>query len=160
MTARSSNLDAGVAANRTRLPRMGAVLRRIQSADHGASAVEFALIAPLFILLVFGIVVFGVVLASYIAVQQLAAEAARASVAGLNTTERTQLAENYVNQNLAAYPLIDPDDLTVAINPQVNTFGVTVTYNMANNPIFHLVSGIPLPGTVVTGNAVVQNGGY
>jgi Flp pilus assembly protein TadG len=135
-------------------------VKRAGGREDGASAVEFAIIAPLFIFIVFGIIVYGVVLASYISVQQLAAEAARASVGGLNATERTELAENYVTQNLAAYPLFDPNYLTVATDPQANTFRVTVTYDMAHNPVFRLVGGIPLPATKVTGNAVVQNGGY
>ncbi|HTJ01944.1 MAG TPA: TadE/TadG family type IV pilus assembly protein [Methylovirgula sp.] len=140
-----------------RFTRVGA---RIRGAEEGASAVEFAIIAPVFILLIFGIIIYGTVLASYIAVQQLAAEAARASVGGLSATERTTLAQNYVSQNLAGYPLINPKYLSIATNPQANTFGVTVTYNMAKNPIFRMAGGIPLPATTIHGNAVVQNGGY
>lgn len=145
---------------RGRRARLLECARRAGGTEDGASAVEFAIIAPVFILIVFGIIVYGVVLASYIAVQQLAAEAARASVGGLNATERTELAENYVTQNLAGYPLFDPTYLTVSTNPQANTFKVTVTYDMAHNPIFRMAGGIPLPATTVTGNAVVQNGGY
>ena len=78
----------------------------------GASAVEFAMLLPLF--LVFGIVVFGAYLTMVHGVQQLAAEAARSSVAGLSETERVSLAENYVTTNAASYPLLEADRLTVS----------------------------------------------
>ncbi|MGY4226729.1 Flp pilus assembly protein TadG [Bradyrhizobium sp. USDA 4503] len=56
----------------------------------GASAVEFALMLPLFLAFIFGIIVFGSYLAMVHGVQQLAAEAARSSIAGMTDTERKQ----------------------------------------------------------------------
>ena len=83
----------------------------------GASAVEFALMLPLFLAIIFGIVVFGSYLAMVHGVQQLAAEAARSSVAGISDTERNSLATNYVAANAATYPLIVPANLSVNAAP-------------------------------------------
>ena len=63
----------------------------------GASAVEFALITPLFLLMLFGIVIFGGYLTMVHGVQQLAAEAARSSVAGISDSERNTIATGYVS---------------------------------------------------------------
>ncbi len=65
----------------TDLPRHALCLR-FARCIRAASAVEFAMLLPLFLVLVFGIVVFGAYFTMVHGVQQLAAEAARSSVAG------------------------------------------------------------------------------
>ncbi len=52
-------------------------LRRAQRRDEGASAVEFALVVPLLIMIVFGIIAFGIVLAQQQALSNAAREGAR-----------------------------------------------------------------------------------
>ena len=79
----------------------------------GASAVEFAMLLPLFLTLVFGIVVFGSYLAVVHGVQQLAAEAARSSIAGMSTSERSSIATSYVSTNVGTYPLISASNISV-----------------------------------------------
>jgi Flp pilus assembly protein TadG len=54
--------------------------RRPQRPDDGAAAVEFALVAPLFIILVFGLISFGMVFAQSLALDNGAREAARSGV--------------------------------------------------------------------------------
>ena len=56
------------------------IIQRFRLAHGGASAVEFALILPAFLAIVFGIVVFGAYLATVHGVQQLAAEAGISSI--------------------------------------------------------------------------------
>src|SRR5690606_41507901 len=82
-------------------------LRRAISNTAASSAVEFALIAPVFLLLVFGALAYGIYFVAAHAVQQLAADAARAAVAGLTGTERTALAVAFVAINCGNYgPLL------------------------------------------------------
>ena len=75
-------------------------ITRFLHSDSGASAAEFAIVLPLFLLMFFGIIVFGFYLALVHGVQQLAAEAARSSVPGLSETERASLAQSYVSDNV------------------------------------------------------------
>ncbi len=74
-------------------------VRKFLTARDGAIAVEFAMIAPIFLMIIFGILIYGSYLAVIHGVQQLAAEAARSSIAGLNETERSSLANAYVTSN-------------------------------------------------------------
>ena len=53
--------------------------RREERGDRGAAAVEFALISPMLLLLVFGIVTYGYMLSFRQAIGQGAAEGARAA---------------------------------------------------------------------------------
>ena len=53
----------------------------------GVAAVEFALVAPIFLLIIAGIIVFGFYFAIQVAVTEAASEGARLSVAGLTAAE-------------------------------------------------------------------------
>jgi Flp pilus assembly protein TadG len=128
-----------------------------------ASAVEFAILAPILLLLVFGIVVFGSYLAMVHGVQQLAAEAARRSVAGLNDTERTSLAASYVGNNATSYPLIAADRLTVTSaksSTDTNVFVVTVDYDASRSFIYALPTFVPMPPSRIARSAAIPFGGF
>ena len=116
---------------------------RLLSCRRGASAVEFAMLLPVFLSLVFGIVVFGSYLAVVHGLQQLAAEAARSSVAGMSSTERSSIATSYVSANIGTYPLISPNNVSVSAavsGTDPNVFVVTVSYKRSRHvPFFTAV---------------------
>src|SRR5882724_8338288 len=128
----------------------------------GTSAVESALLLPLFLAFIFGIIVFGSYLAMVHGVQQLAAEAARSSVAGVTDTERNSLATNYVTANASTYPLLIPSKLTVNAAPSPsnpNVYVVTVNYNAASSFIYSLPF-VPAPPSTIARSAAIQYGGF
>jgi Flp pilus assembly protein TadG len=135
-------------------------LRLFARCGRGASAVEFAMLLPLFLVLVFGIVVFGAYLTMVHGVQQIAAEAARSSVAGLSETERVSLAENYVTANAGSYPLLQPSHLTVsAATSGSDVFVVTVNYDASGNFIYTLPF-VPAPPSTIVRSAAIPFGGF
>ncbi|HEY0234259.1 MAG TPA: TadE/TadG family type IV pilus assembly protein [Afipia sp.] len=139
------------------------ILRRFHAARSGASAVEFALVLPAFMAIVFGIVMFGSYLAMVHGVQQLAAEAARSSVAGLSENERSLLANNYITGNVKSYPLIVPNRLTVnaaTSGSDANVFVVTVNYDASGSFIYSLPSFVPAPPATIVRSAAIPRGGY
>ena len=75
--------------------------QRLAADRNGAGAIEFAIVAPLFLLIVLGLLVYGIYLGSVHSVEQLAADAARASVAGLSDSERIQIATQHIATNAA-----------------------------------------------------------
>jgi Flp pilus assembly protein TadG len=128
----------------------------------GSTAVEFAMLMPIFVMMMFGIVVFGSYLAVTHGVQQLAAEAARSSIGGLTDTERSTLASSYVSQNAASYPLINPAHVSVnaAASPaSSNVFLVTVNYDASDMFIYSLPA-VLAPPTQITRTAAVPYGGF
>jgi Flp pilus assembly protein TadG len=66
------------------LPRPSSPFRRLWSSERGTAVVEFALIAPILFLLVFGIIEFGRVLNAYNDLTQLAGQGARAAAVSRN----------------------------------------------------------------------------
>lgn len=125
----------------------------------GASAVEFALVAPLLLLLVLGIVGLGYVLGVEHSVQQLAGEAARAGLAGLSAAEREGLARRFVGDHVGDYALVAPARLGVAVS-DADAFRVTLSYDFSGTFLDGLRALVPLPPTRVERAATIQRGGY
>ncbi|MFB6420113.1 MULTISPECIES: TadE/TadG family type IV pilus assembly protein [Bradyrhizobium] len=128
----------------------------------GASAVEFALITPLFLLMLFGIVIFGGYLTMVHGVQQLAAEAARSSVAGISDSERNTIATGYVSAHASTYPLLDPGKLAVSAAPSssaANVYVVTVTYDASGSIVFALPL-VRAPTSTIIRSAAIPYGGF
>lgn len=129
----------------------------------GASAVEFAIVAPVFLAMVTGIIAYGYVLALGHGLQQLAGEAARASLSGITDAERATIARAFVADNLQSYGVIDRARLRVAATGSAapsNTFQVALTYDMRDLFFTRLGAWVPSPGTEMRRSAVIQRGGY
>jgi Flp pilus assembly protein TadG len=138
-------------------------LHRFFRGEDGASAVEFAIVFPLFLALLFGIIIYGSYLVVVHGVEQLAAEAARSSIAGLSDSERASLAQSYVTSNVTYYPLISLSRLTVnaaASSSNANNFVVTVSYDDSNSFIYLLPQLVPAPPSNIVSSAVIPRGGY
>jgi Flp pilus assembly protein TadG len=128
----------------------------------GASAVEFAMLLPVFLTMVFGIVVFGSYLAVVHGVQQLAAEAARSSIAGMSDSERSSIATSYVSANVGTYPLITASNVSVnaaTSTTDPNVFVVTVSYNASGMFIYSLPF-VPSPPSTIVRSAAIPYGGF
>jgi Flp pilus assembly protein TadG len=127
------------------------------------AAVEFAIIFPVFLMVLFGIISFGAYLAVVHSIQQIAAEATRAAVAGLNDSERIALATDNIASNVAAYPLISGKRLTVTkavTDPATHNFSVTLSYDASDMFVFNLPRFVPAPPPTIVRSASIQKGGY
>ncbi|MBF9043546.1 pilus assembly protein [Rhodobacterales bacterium HKCCE4037] len=89
----------------------GPLFRRFARDERAAVAVEFVLIAPVLLALLFGIVILGYFMGISHSVSQLAAGAARASVAGLDEAERRSIATAYLDRAEERYPLLTNEAL-------------------------------------------------
>jgi Flp pilus assembly protein TadG len=87
------------------------VRRRRRRTAAGASAVEFALVAPIFIMLVFGIVSFGIVFAQNLALDNAARQAARSGVVENRTCGQIRTAATDAATTVA----MQGTDVTVSI---------------------------------------------
>ena len=142
--------------------RLLCAFKKYLGSRHGASAVEFAIIAPLFLFILFGLIVFGIYLGASHSVQQIAASAARASIAGLDAQERVELATAYIDENADDFPLIERDWMSVESAPHPTSpdaFIITVAYDTSHLPIWDLFpSAFDLP-TTITSTSVIRDGG-
>ncbi|MGX8009097.1 TadE/TadG family type IV pilus assembly protein [Mesorhizobium sp. ORM8.1] len=135
---------------------------RFRANTAATSAVEFAMLAPIFIVLLLGIVAYGIYFGASHSVQQIAADAARTAIAGLNQTERQALVTDFVANDVAGYPFVDPTKLTISAQDSAadgSQFVVSVTYDARNLPIWNLFRNLPLPGTTIQRQSTIRVGG-
>ena len=142
---------------------MRLALSRLFGNQRATTAIEFAFVAPVLLLLLFGIMGYGYVFSIYHSIQQIAAEAARSSVSGLSDAERAQIARDFVATHAGSYAFIDPAKLRVRTGqtgPQMQSFEVAVTYDMSGSAYDSFSRMISLPQPLIERRAIVQRGGY
>ena len=136
--------------------------RNFLPSTSGTAAVEFAIIAPLFIFLILGMIAYGIYFGAAHSVQQIAADAARTAIAGLDETERKTLAQNFIDTNADGYVFIEADKLEVEVNDNPDDgqqFVVSVQYDAVNLPIWRFLTRLPLPGTTISRSSTIRIGG-
>lgn len=138
-------------------------ISRIRRSDDGAAAVEFALVFPVALVFLCGLLAYGIYFGAAHSVQQLAADAARASVAGLDDAERVSIATGHVAASARNYPLLRSDRVSVtaaALAADPTQFEVRVAFDSEDLPIWVLSGLVPLPQKVIARTAVIKRGGY
>ncbi len=134
--------------------------RGLLRACSGTAAVEFAILAPVLILLLFGIVVYGGYFLIAHSMQQLANDSARAALAGLSDTERQSLAQASLSSELPTYGFLNPKLVQLAYADQAQVMTVNVAYDASASPLWALKGVIPMPSSSVARSASVQVGGF
>lgn len=127
----------------------------------GSSAVEFAIVAPIFFLVLLTMIAYGIYLSAAHAVQQVAADAARTAVAGLSTTERQTLAKAFVDSSALDYAFLDKKHFNVSVGSDpanINQFTVTVEYDASDLPIWNLYT-YALPQKTIRRFSTIRIGG-
>lgn len=133
---------------------------RLDKKRCGVAAVEFALVAPIFIGLLLAIVVYGGWFWLAQSVQSLASESARAALGGLDEAEQRRLAEGFVADQAGRVLGLDPASATVAVSTDSQSVRVTVAYDVRQHPLILLAGPLPRPPAIIARSAVVRTGGY
>ncbi|WP_439542385.1 TadE/TadG family type IV pilus assembly protein [Hyphomicrobium sp.] len=132
--------------------------------DRGASAaVEFALVFPVGLIFFCGLIAYGLYFSAANSVQQLAADAARASVGGLNDAERVTIARAHVASSGGSYPLLNLNRITVSAQPLAADpaqFQVRIAFDSGDLPIWVFSGLIPLPNKTIERTAIISRGGF
>lgn len=117
---------------------------RMASSDRGASALEFALVVPILLVLVMGIIEFGFMFQAQLALTHAAREGAR--MAAVDKYDAAKV----VNQ---AYP-VTPAIATVPSPPSSAASGDPISVTLSYDYDWQV---LPFPGTVaLTGTAVMR----
>lgn len=128
--------------------------------DSGASALEFALVAPMLLLLLLGMLAWGGYYWMSHCVQQLANDSARAAVGGLDVAERTRLAQASLDRQITAYGLMSPDLARLTVRETGAEMTVSVAYDASDTPFFALKGLVPMPSATISRQAATALGGY
>lgn len=123
----------------------------------GAAAIEFAIVGPVFILLVVGMIVYGGWFWMAHSVQAAVSEGARAAVAGLDPVEREQLARDVVESQIRELGLRTADT-AVAVRAEPGLFRVEVAYEAGRHPLMALAPLTIAPPRTIRRTAVIRVG--
>lgn len=105
------------------------------TSDRGASALEFALVIPVLLLLLFGIIEFGVIFQNQLALTHAAREGARMAAVGQ---------WNVTTVKARAYPVVPTVTVSPA-TPSTTPHGTAITVTLTYNYDWVL---LPFPGTI------------
>jgi Flp pilus assembly protein TadG len=129
----------------------------------GVAALEFAMVTPLLLLMIFVMIGMGFYMTFVHEVQELASSAARSSVAGLNEAERDSLAQQFVANSVSQSALLNAADVTLQTQtsgtPATN-YSVTVSYTLKDTPIPTLSRLINVPLNDISRTSTIEFGGY
>jgi len=137
--------------------------RQLRACEQGLAALEFALLAPALLMLVFAVVLYSFYFAALMGVRHAAIEGARAAVAGLSTAERTALAQDRAQAVISGYGTLlaaGGGPVVTAVPDATGTFRVRVSYNMSGSPMMRYAAFVPMPSPTVSASVVVTNGSY
>lgn len=147
-------------------------LLQLRGEDGGAVAVEFAILAPIFLMLAVAVMVFAVYFTTLIGVIHSANEGARASVRGVTTADRQARALARIQQIsptcMAASSSSGPCTVSFIATPAADqTFSVRVSYRVSDfnfgwfYDLFSLATDASLSQPSNIGyTATIGNGGY
>lgn len=128
----------------------------------GGAAIEFALLTPVFLLMLMGMLAYGIYFGAANSLQQLAADAARIAISGLSENERNTLVAAYLDRHAESYLLIDRARLQSVIGDDPSDPGqyrVQLRYDAIGLPIWNLYPPLPLPSREMLAGATIRQGG-
>jgi len=134
--------------------------KRLRGAESGSVAVEFAILGPVFLVLVMGIMVWGQYFWMSHAVQQLANDSARAALAGLDAGERESLARNTLGEEVGDYANLKAAAATMVVEDRNDRMVVSVRYDTSDAGFQALTGLVPAPPKTLVRQATVRLGGY
>jgi Flp pilus assembly protein TadG len=137
-------------------------MRQIIRNQLGATAVEFAMVATIFFVLVFGILIYGSYFATLSLVNHIAFESARATVSGLSDDERAALANARANELITSYDgFLDSETIDVSpTNIGNGIYAVTVTHDFDAFGLMSTITLLPLPPAQQSATYEISHGGY
>ncbi|MFS0736866.1 TadE/TadG family type IV pilus assembly protein [Sphingomonas sp. 1P06PA] len=124
----------------------------------GAVLVEFALAAPILLMILMGIIGYGGYFWRAHALQQAANDGARAALGGLTAAERASIARDTIRSDLAALGSIAPARVAIQVAERSGTIDVAIAYDGSAEP-FLALGLVPLPDPVIRREASVRLGG-
>jgi Flp pilus assembly protein TadG len=141
---------------------MGLVVRRRRGrlCTRGNAAIEFALVAPVFLLFVMGIISYGGYFWLAHNLQELANDSARAAIAGLTASERIALAQSAFNSEVTDYGALTPARAKVLYNGGQDDFTISISYDASASGFWAAAGLVPMPSSTIVRSASVRLGGY
>lgn len=114
-----------------------------------------AITLPVLLMLLMGIISYGDWMFTAHNVQQAANDAARASLAGLTSTERANIAQTTMQTTMHRAGALDPAHATLSVDDDGTTLVVRLRYDANADPLLHLTF-VPMPSAQIQRSAAIR----
>ncbi|WP_062015782.1 TadE/TadG family type IV pilus assembly protein [Aureimonas sp. AU4] len=121
----------------------------------GVAALEFAMISPILLLLLFGTMRTGHAFGVQHALSQLAADAARAAMPEPTAIKRNAVVRRYVDQSAGTYPLLVAERVGCEVEEDGERLTVRVFMNVSHIPTVPILSAVYEFPQVQSASAVI-----
>lgn len=132
--------------------------RDLIASTQGVALIEFALVAPIFLMILMGIVAYGGYFWRAHSLQQIANDAARTALPGLTAAEREGLARDIVAREMEPLAGLPAERATVTVDEADDVLTVTLVYD-ASNDAFLQLGLVPLPDKRIRRTAAIALAG-
>lgn len=111
------------------------------------AALEFAIIAPVLLFIVFAAIAYGFLFFTFVSVHQLASDVTRATIGGITQAEKRQLAEIQLTRAEEDYMILDGERaaLNVAFDAGTQVTEVSLSYDTSDHPVRIFEGFLPMP---------------
>ncbi len=130
-------------------------LRRAGREISGTAVVEMAITLPILLMLLMGIISYGDWMLTAHSVQQAANDAARAAIAGLNSAERAQIAQDSAEADIRRAGVLHTEKAMLSIDDDGATLVVRLRYDASADPLLHLTF-VPMPSAQIQRTAAIK----
>lgn len=131
------------------------ILHRLLRQTHATALIEFALLAPVLIVLLLGILGYGQYIFAAHTLQQMANDAARSAIVGQTPQSRDARARTNVAQALARAPLGAAGSVVTAVGEADGRIAITLTADTRELAMM-LPTMVPMPQPVIERRAVAE----
>jgi len=128
---------------------------RLAGDRRGVAVIEMAIVLPILLVILMGIVTYGDWFLTAHSVQQVANDAARASLAGVNATDRASIVNGSVATSIQRGGTLNASHASVAIDDDGATLVVHLSYDASSNPLF-TASLLPPPEKIIRRDAAIR----
>lgn len=128
--------------------------------ERGGAAVEFAIVAPMLLLVLSGIFAYGGYFLTAHTIQQTANDAARSAIGGLDDLERTQLAQQSAQGSIASHAYMRGELQSVNLTRAQSVLTIEVTYDASEDLYWSFQALVPVPSPLIRRRASIRLGGY
>jgi Flp pilus assembly pilin Flp len=118
------------------------LVTRFQRDEAGSNAVEFAIVAPILLMILLSSTLLGLYIGAAHSTGQLAADAGRYAMVGRDRQEREIMAEAWLARTAGEYPLLRSDRLAMTVRESGELMVVSIEYDMSFLPIPELTVGL------------------
>ena len=136
--------------------RAGPVRQAFARDSRAVAAIEFALILPIFLVMIFSMIYVGLYVSVAHSLAEVAADSARYAMVGLDADERRQLAHEWLTATERRYGLVDCVAVAIETAERDGALTVSAAYDITFLPKPPIIAALFAPASTIRRSTTVM----